>query len=107
MVDEEIGRDLLSFGVPVLVLGDPAQLPPVAGGGFFTAAEPDVMLTEVHRQAADNPIIRMSMVVREGGAPRPWPLRREPGGRPRRDRCGGGARCRPGAGRAEQYAAKL
>src|SRR5215468_493146 len=66
MVDEEVGRDLLSFGVPVLVLGDPAQLPPVAGGGFFTDAEPDVMLTEVHRQAADDPIIRLSMVVREG-----------------------------------------
>jgi exodeoxyribonuclease-5 len=68
MVDEEIGRDLLSFGTPVLVLGDPAQLPPVSGGGFFTAAEPDVMLTEVHRQAAENPIIRMSMTIREGGA---------------------------------------
>jgi exodeoxyribonuclease-5 len=67
MVDEEIGRDLLSFGKPVLVLGDPAQLPPVAGGGFFTSTEPDVMLTEVHRQAADDPIIRLSMIVREGG----------------------------------------
>jgi exodeoxyribonuclease-5 len=42
----------------VLVLGDPAQLPPVKGGGFFTEAEPDAMLTEVHRQAADNPIVR-------------------------------------------------
>ncbi|MEJ0093462.1 MAG: AAA family ATPase [Methylocella sp.] len=67
MVDAELGRDLLSFGKPVLVLGDPAQLPPVRGGGFFTEAEPDVMLTEVHRQAADNPIIQMSMLVREGG----------------------------------------
>lgn len=67
MVDEELGRDLLSFGTPVLVLGDPAQLPPVKGGGFFTEAEPDIMLTEVHRQAADNPIVRMSMIVREGG----------------------------------------
>ena len=67
MVDEELGRDLLSFGTPVLVLGDPAQLPPVKGGGFFTDQEPDVMLTEVHRQAADNPIVRMSMIVREGG----------------------------------------
>ena len=66
MVDEDLGRDLLSFGKPVLVLGDPAQLPPVKGGGFFTEAEPDAMLTEVHRQAADNPIIRMSMMVREG-----------------------------------------
>ena len=67
MVDEELGRDLLSFGRKVLVLGDPAQLPPVKGGGFFTEAEPDVMLTEVHRQAADNPIIRLSMAIREGG----------------------------------------
>jgi exodeoxyribonuclease-5 len=66
MVDEELGRDLLSFGRKVLVLGDPAQLPPVKGGGFFTEAEPDVMLTEVHRQAADNPIIRLSMIIREG-----------------------------------------
>jgi exodeoxyribonuclease V len=67
MVDEELGRDLLSFGRPVLVLGDPAQLPPVKGGGFFTEGEPDVMLTEVHRQAKDNPIIHLSMQVREGG----------------------------------------
>jgi exodeoxyribonuclease-5 len=67
MVDEELGRDLLSFGKPVLVLGDPAQLPPVKGGGFFTEAEPDVMLTEVHRQAKDNPIVHLSLKVREGG----------------------------------------
>jgi exodeoxyribonuclease-5 len=70
MVDAELGRDLLSFGVPVLVLGDPAQLPPVQGGanagGFFTEAEPDAMLTEVHRQAQDDPIVRLSMQVREG-----------------------------------------
>ncbi len=67
MVDEDLGRDLLSFGKPVLVLGDPAQLPPVKGGGFFTEGEPDFMLTEIHRQAADNPIIRLSMAIREGG----------------------------------------
>jgi len=66
MVDAELGRDLMSFGVPVLVLGDPAQLPPIAGGGFFTDAEPDAMLTEVHRQAQDDPIVRLSMQVREG-----------------------------------------
>jgi ATP-dependent exoDNAse (exonuclease V) alpha subunit len=67
MVDAELGRDLLSFGKPILVLGDPAQLPPVKGGGFFTEAEPDVMLTEIHRQAKDDPIIRMSAEVRAGG----------------------------------------
>lgn len=67
MVDDEIGKDILSFGVPVLVLGDPAQLPPVKGGGFFTDAEPDVMLTEIHRQADESPIIRMATLIREGG----------------------------------------
>ena len=66
MVDAELGRDLLSFGVPLLVLGDPAQLPPISGGGFFTDTTPDIMLTEVHRQARDNPIVRLSMDVREG-----------------------------------------
>jgi exodeoxyribonuclease-5 len=66
MVDAELGRDLMSFDCPLLVLGDPAQLPPIQGGGFFTNAEPDAMLTEVHRQAQDDPIVRMSMAVREG-----------------------------------------
>ena len=66
MVDAELGRDLMSFGVPVLVLGDPAQLPPIQGGGYFTEHEPDVMLTEVHRQAQDDPIIRLSMEIRAG-----------------------------------------
>jgi exodeoxyribonuclease-5 len=66
MVDAELARDLMSFGVPLLVLGDPAQLPPIQGGGFFTDAEPDAMLTEVHRQARDNPIIRLSMDIRAG-----------------------------------------
>src|SRR4051812_26898894 len=47
MVDAELGGDLLSFDVPLLVLGDPAQLPPIQGGGFFTEARPDIMLTEV------------------------------------------------------------
>ncbi len=66
MVDAELGRDLLSFGVPLLVLGDPAQLPPIQGGGFFTETDPDIMLTEVHRQARDNPIVRLSMDIRAG-----------------------------------------
>ncbi|HSM41973.1 MAG TPA: ATP-dependent RecD-like DNA helicase [Afifellaceae bacterium] len=66
MVDEALGRDLMSFGTPILVLGDPGQLPPVSGGGFFTEAEPDVLLSEVHRQARDNPIIDLAMRVREG-----------------------------------------
>ena len=64
MVDDQMASDLLSFNKPVLVLGDPAQLPPVKGSGYFTEAEPDFMLTEVHRQAQESPIIAMATKVR-------------------------------------------
>ena len=66
MVDEELGRDLMSFGTPILVLGDPGQLPPISGGGFFTEHEPDILLEEIHRQARDNPIIDIAHTIREG-----------------------------------------
>lgn len=66
MVDEELGKDLLSFGKPILVLGDPGQLPPVSGAGFFTNGKPDIMLTEIHRQAKDNPIIYLATELRNG-----------------------------------------
>jgi len=66
MVNDKIAKDLLSFNVPILVLGDPAQLPPVTGTGFFTDCKPDVMLTEIHRQAKDNPIIHLATMVRQG-----------------------------------------
>lgn len=66
MVDEALARDLLSFGKPILVLGDPAQLPPPSGAGYFTEKEPDTMLTEIHRQSKENPIIALATHVREG-----------------------------------------
>lgn len=66
MVNGEMAADLLSFKKPILVLGDPGQLPPIKGEGFFTQAEPDVMLTEVMRQAAESPIIQLATMAREG-----------------------------------------
>ena len=51
MVNEQMARDLMSFGTKILVLGDPAQLPPVFGNGYFIKAEPNFMLTEIHRQS--------------------------------------------------------
>lgn len=67
MVDAQMGQDLLSFGTPVLVLGDPAQLAPVGGAGYFTEGiRPDIMLDEIHRQAAESPILRMATKVRNG-----------------------------------------
>lgn len=65
MVGPDIGRDLESFGVKILVIGDPAQLPPISGAGYFTNTEPDFMLREIHRQAAGSSIIRLSVMARE------------------------------------------
>jgi exodeoxyribonuclease V len=69
MVGSEIAADLRSFGIPIIAIGDPGQLPPVADTPGFNIASPDVFLTEIHRQAKDNPIIWLSMLVREGGMP--------------------------------------
>lgn len=71
MPDEVMGQDILSFDCPVLAMGDPFQLPPVKGTGYFTQTEPDVLLTEVHRQALGSPILELATWVREG---RPLPL---------------------------------
>ena len=60
-VPPRLAHDLLALGIPILVLADPAQLPPPDNRiGYFMQAEPDVRLTEIHRQAADNPILRLA-----------------------------------------------
>lgn len=64
MVNQQMGQDLESYGKKILVLGDPFQLPPVFGAGYFTEHDPDFLLTEIHRQARDNPIIDMCTRVR-------------------------------------------
>jgi len=69
MIGDRIATDLRFFGVPILAIGDPAQLPPVndgAGLGYFTRGIPDVILTEVHRQAAGNPILQLATKARNG-----------------------------------------
>lgn len=68
MVGTQIAQDLMSFGIPILAIGDPGQLPPVKDTPGFTAGRPDAFLEEIHRQAADNPIIWLSKQVREGKA---------------------------------------
>jgi exodeoxyribonuclease-5 len=66
MINEEMLGDILQFNVPILVLGDPGQLPPIKGTGALLSSRPDVMFTEIHRQALDNPIINMSFRARNG-----------------------------------------
>ena len=66
MVGLEMAADLLAFGKPILVLGDPGQLPPIKGAGAFTNVQPDVMLTEIHRQAGESAILRLATMARQG-----------------------------------------
>ena len=65
MLPQEMIDLLLSHHVHVLFLGDNAQLPPIEGKQTILD-NPDVFLTEITRQALDNPIIKLSMDVRNG-----------------------------------------
>ena len=60
------GEDLVSFGVPILVVGDMKnQIAPLEGESFFYTENPDAYITEVVRQALDSPIISAATAVRE------------------------------------------
>jgi len=64
MVDRPMGRDVESYGVPVLYLGDPGQLEPVKGKAHLGVNDYDFVLEEIHRQAADSPIIWLANEIR-------------------------------------------
>lgn len=66
MVGSEVAQDLIKFGLPILAIGDPGQLSPVGDTWGFAMEDPDVFLTEIHRQAAENPIIRLATMARQG-----------------------------------------
>lgn len=66
MIDSEIWRDLLSYNIPILAVGDHGQLPPIKGS-FNLMEKPELKLEQIHRQAATNPIIEISIQAREVG----------------------------------------
>lgn len=65
MVNKTIGEDILSFGVPVIALGDLNQLPPVIGNPYFLT-DPDYILTQIMRQSENDPIVWLSQRVLNG-----------------------------------------
>lgn len=65
MIDGELYKDLCAYRIPILAVGDHGQLPPVLGV-LNLMENPEIKLERIHRQAADNPIIQMSMRAREG-----------------------------------------
>jgi len=66
MIGTRVAEVLLNTGARIVAAGDPGQLPPVRDEQFFAKA--DVMLTNIHRQALDSPIIRQAHAVRNGGS---------------------------------------
>lgn len=66
MIDQKIWLDLLSYDIPVLAVGDHGQLPPVQGS-FNLMEAPQLRLEKIHRQAQDNPIIKLSIQARQTG----------------------------------------
>jgi len=66
MVDSSIWEHLVSYNVPMVVVGDHGQLPPIRGN-FNLMQTPQLVLTKIHRQARKNPIIGLSIQARENG----------------------------------------
>ncbi len=66
MVSNEIVEDFRKYKIKCIVLGDPAQLPPINGEGAFTNREPDIFLREIHRQSLQSPILVLANMARQG-----------------------------------------
>jgi ATP-dependent exoDNAse (exonuclease V) alpha subunit len=65
MVSDEIQKDLESFNVPIIYIGDHGQLPPVQGISKLMM-NPNIKLEKIHRQAEGNPIIFLAKLARLG-----------------------------------------
>lgn len=67
MVGQDIYQDLLSFGLPVIFVGDHGQLEPI-GSDINLMAKPDYCLEEIHRNAGE--IAFFAEWIRKGNPPR-------------------------------------
>jgi exodeoxyribonuclease-5 len=71
MITADIWHDLTVFGLPLVVVGDHGQLPPIqntAGTQTFNLmAQPELKLEVIHRQAEHNPILHIAQLARDEG----------------------------------------
>lgn len=65
MVSKSVFEDLLSFGRPVIFVGDPYQLPPIKDD-FNIMLECDYVLSEIMRQSAESQIIQLAYKAKAG-----------------------------------------
>lgn len=50
MINQKMGDDLASYRIPMILVGDPFQLPPVKSTAFWDGKRPDAVLTKIERQ---------------------------------------------------------
>lgn len=65
MVPDNMLDDILSYGIPVIAVGDKDQLPPVFGSSRLFI-KPHVVLKMIMRQAKGSPIIELAHAIRDG-----------------------------------------
>lgn len=68
MINTALYEDLLSFGKPVVFIGDHGQLEPI-GDNPGVMANPHIRLEKIHRQAEGSAILWLAHLFREGKKP--------------------------------------
>jgi len=66
MIGQSVHEDLLSYGVPILYVGDHGQLPPI-NESFNLMQDPMLRLETPHRFSENSPLIKLSMLARVEG----------------------------------------
>jgi exodeoxyribonuclease V len=67
MVTEEQVEDIRKFGLPILLVGDHGQLPPVKGALSPWMKSPDLLLEENYRQQESSGIVAAALMARRCG----------------------------------------
>ncbi len=70
MISTDMLADLLSYSIPLLLVGDSYQLPPISNDPkLFTCGYPTFNLTTIHRQLSDSPILSIATTLRTSPLP--------------------------------------
>lgn len=66
MITQDMWRDICSYDVPIIAIGDHGQLPPI-GDVYSLMDKPNLRLETIHRHAQDNPILQVATLARTTG----------------------------------------
>ncbi|MFS8159608.1 MAG: AAA family ATPase, partial [Candidatus Roizmanbacteria bacterium] len=66
MLTKDMWKDLLSYKIPIIAIGDHGQLPPV-GDTYSLMQKPELRLETIHRHRDGNPILEVATLARTTG----------------------------------------